>query len=164
VAAEILRETGEEVMTTRKGIRGKRLRDTEAQKVVPIVGVVTAAVGRAEEPRSEVPRTAASHMGAYVATLTSNGTVRRRSVVAVMIGVLDPLPDVAVACHKGRRRWASSWPGCVLLEFLPKRVSVDHRTVARPTTTLTTIWRSFRALAPAINPPPDRQARRLASA
>src|SRR5215471_852475 len=80
---------------------GKRPPDTETQNVVPEVGGGPVAVGRAEVLGKVGPGTAANHTATCVATLTPHGTVRWRSVVAVMIvavmiGVLDPLPDVAV--------------------------------------------------------------------
>jgi len=46
--------------------------------------------------------TASNHTLTYVASLIPNGTVQRCSAIACMIGVLDPLVNVAVHIVKAK--------------------------------------------------------------
>ena len=78
----------------RRVSRGKRPPDTEAKAVVPVAGVEPVAVGRAEELRGAVPGTAADDTAIAIST-GPRRTVCGRTVVVVMIAILDPLPHVA---------------------------------------------------------------------
>jgi hypothetical protein len=69
-------------------LQSKRPPD-EATIAAPIVGGGREAAGGAEEPWIVIPGPP-NHTG-NIPTFTPHGTVRRRSVVVVMIAVLDPL-------------------------------------------------------------------------
>ena len=75
--------------------RGKRPPETEPNDVVPAVGGVPEAEGRAEEPRIEVPGTAANDTVTTAAGCPSRA-IRGRSKVVIVPTVLCPFPHIAM--------------------------------------------------------------------
>ena len=75
--------------------RGKRPPETEPNDVVPVVGGVPEAEGRAEEPRIEVPGTAANDTVTTAAGCPSRA-IRGRSKVVIVPTVLCPFPHIAM--------------------------------------------------------------------
>ena len=75
--------------------RDKRPPETEPNDVVPAVGGVPEAEGRAEEPRIEVPGTAANDTVTTAVGCPSRA-IRRRAKVVVVPTVFRPFPHIAM--------------------------------------------------------------------
>ncbi len=76
------------------GSSGKCTPDPDTYTAVPVVGGAHAATGRAEEPRTVEPGTAANDT-VLALPVHKGRTIGRCPNVTVVIAVLDPLPDIA---------------------------------------------------------------------